>query len=92
MRHITPARLGSIEPLLVELRAIDGLVERTPGAFYFKSRGFLHFHEDGDDLYADVKLRGDTFDRERATTKREQQRLVAAVRRAVKSRRAAGPS
>jgi hypothetical protein len=86
VRHITPARLGSIDGLLVQLRAVEGLVERTPGAFYFKSRGFLHFHEDGDDLYADVKLSGDDFDRIRVTTTRERQALVASVRRVVKSK------
>jgi hypothetical protein len=92
VRHITPARLGTIDDLLAELRAVDGLVERTPGAFYFRARGFLHFHEDGDDLYADVRLTGDEFDRMRVTTKREQQRLAAAVRRTVKSRRTARSS
>jgi hypothetical protein len=92
VRHITPVRLATMEDLLGQLRAVDGLVERTPGAFYFKSRGFLHFHEDGDDLYADVKLTGDGFDRMRVTTKREQQALVTSVRRVVKSKRSPGPS
>lgn len=81
MRHITPARLGTIEELLVRLRGIDGLVERSPGVFYVRSRAFLHFHEDGDDVYADVRLTGDGFDRRRVTTRREQQSLVAAIRR-----------
>ena len=81
MRHITPARLGTIEELLVRLRGIDGLVERSPGVFYVRSRAFLHFHEDGDDVYADVRLAGDGFDRRRVTTRREQQSLVAAIRR-----------
>ena len=81
MRHITPARLGTIEELLVRLRAIDSLVERSPGVFYVRSRAFLHFHEDGDDVYADVRLAGDGFDRRRVTTRREQQSLVAAIRR-----------
>ena len=70
--------------MLANLRVLDGLVERTPGAFYRKSKGFLHFHIDGDDVYADAKLNGDDFDRVRVTTKREQQVFVAAVRRALK--------
>jgi hypothetical protein len=84
MRHARGTDLDRIEPLLSQLREIDGLAERTPGAFYRRSKGFLHFHVDGDDLYADAKLTGDEFDRVRVTTKREQQALVAAVRRALK--------
>ncbi len=86
MRHITPARLGTIEELLGRLRAVDGLVERSPGVFYVRSRAFLHFHEDGDEVYADVRLAGDGFDRRRVTTRREQQRLVAAIRRVMRVR------
>ena len=63
---------------------VEGLVERTPGAFYRKSKGFLHFHIDGDDVYADAKLTNDDFDRVRVTTKEEQRAFVAAVRRALK--------
>lgn len=85
MRHARASDLDQLEPLLTQLRGIDGLVERTPGAFYRKSKGFLHFHIDGDDVYADAKLTGDEFDRVRVTTKREQQALVAAVRRALKT-------
>jgi len=84
MRHARGTDLDRIEPLLSQLREIDGLAERTPGAFYRRSKGFLHFHVDGDDFYADAKLAGDDFDRVRVTTKREQQALVAAVRRALK--------
>ena len=84
MRHITPVRLATIEPLLESLRALDGLVERSPGVFYRRSRAFLHFHEDGDDIYADVRLGGEEFDRRRVSTTREQQALVTAVRRVVR--------
>jgi hypothetical protein len=85
VRHITPERLAAIEELLGKLRAVDGLVERSPGVFYRRSRAFLHFHEDGPDVYADVRLSGDDFDRRRVSTKREQQRLVGAVRRSMQS-------
>ena len=84
MRHITPARLPDIDRLLGELRSVDGLQERTPGVFYVRSRAFLHFHEDGDDIYADVRLDGDDFDRRLVTTRREQQALVSTVRRALR--------
>ena len=83
VRHARPDDLVPLEPLLEQLRAIDGLVERTPGSFYRRSTGFLHFHVDGDDIYCDVKLSGPAFERVRATTKAEQRQLIAAVRRVV---------
>ena len=51
--------------------------------FYRRSKACLHFHADGDDIYADVRLYTDDFDRTCATTKAEQRALVAAVRRAL---------
>ena len=83
MRHPRAGELDSIAPLLVQLRAIDGLVEKTPGAFYRKSKAFLHFHIDGDDYYADVRLGAPEFERMRVTTKAEQRTLVVAVRKAL---------
>jgi hypothetical protein len=70
-----------MEPLLERLRAFPQLTERTRGTFYRGSKAFLHFHEHGDDeVYADVKLGGDGFERMRATTKAEKDALVRAVR------------
>ena len=83
MRHARPDDLAPLEPTLVELRKFDALSERKPGTFYLKSRGFLHFHVDGSDFYADVKLNGVEFERVRATTKAEQRALVGAVRRSL---------
>jgi hypothetical protein len=81
MRHARQDDLEQLAPLLEQLRALDGLVERTPGSFYRKSSGFLHFHIDGDDVYADVKLDGKEFERTRVTTKTEQRALVTSVRK-----------
>jgi hypothetical protein len=80
VRHATPDDLERLEGLLDELRGIEGLKERTPGSFYVRSVAFLHFHADGDVLYADVKLDGSEFDRRRATTSAEQQELLSGVR------------
>ena len=86
MRHITPAGLDRLEPLLTELRAVGpglGLVEKKRGVFYKRSKAFLHFHEDGDDLFADIRLvEGGLFERQRVTTAAERRALVAAVRAA----------
>jgi hypothetical protein len=84
MRHAKADDLVRLSSLLVELRALDGLKEKTPGSFYRGSKGFLHFHIDSDDVYADVKLDGATFERRRVTTNTERRALVSAVRRALK--------
>jgi hypothetical protein len=83
VRHARPADLAPLEPTLAQLRSFDALVERKPGTFYKKSSAFLHFHIDGSDFYADVKLNGVEFERVRATTKAEQRALVGAVRRSL---------
>jgi len=80
MRHARPDDLEMLAPLLDDIRAIDGLTERTPGSFYRKSEGFVHFHADGDDRYADVKFVTE-FERVRVTTRREQTQLGRRIRR-----------
>jgi len=54
MRHARDADLDRLEDLLADLRALPGLVEKTRGVFYRKSRSFLHFHEDPKGLFADI--------------------------------------
>jgi hypothetical protein len=83
MRHARSDDLDRIEPMLAELRAISGLTEKSRGVFYRRSRACLHFHADGDETYADVRLEGDDFERTRATTRAEQRSLLAAVRSAL---------
>lgn len=77
MKHAGPAALDRLEPILRELRK-RSLKEKSRGAFYRGSRAFLHFHEDGDKFFADVRLKGD-FDRHPATTKAEQAALLKKV-------------
>lgn len=81
MKHASERALRELQPLLAALRQLDPLVERTPGAFYLKSRAFLHFHEDPSGLYADVKLDLATFTRLRVSTQEEQAQLLQQVRR-----------
>lgn len=64
MKHAGSEALDRLEPLLVRVRALPGLVERKRGTFYRKSRAFLHFHEDPKGLFADIRL-GDSADFER---------------------------
>jgi hypothetical protein len=83
MRHSREGDLDAIEPTLAQIRAIGVLKEKKQGTFYKGSSGFLHFHVDGDDIYADVKLDGHTFERMRSTTQAEQRALVSAIRKAL---------
>jgi hypothetical protein len=82
VRHATAPTLDQLEPLLVELRALEGMREKKRGTFYRGSSAFLHFHEDPAGIFADVKLDGE-FQRFRATSERERRALVARVRRAL---------
>jgi hypothetical protein len=83
MKHASGQALRDLQPLLDELRKLERLVERTPGAFYLKSRAFLHFHEDPSGLYADVKLDLATFYRLRVSSPEEQAQLLLRVRGAL---------
>ena len=83
MRHATPDDLVPIEALLRDLRSVSGLVERTPGVFYRRSRAFLHFHADPSGLFADVRLDGEDFERIPVNSPGEQAALLGQVRVAV---------
>ena len=82
MRHARTAALDELEPLILRLRQVDGLVERKRGVFYRKSKAFLHFHEDPSGLYADVRLAAD-FERFHVQTLAEQEALLEKVDRSV---------
>lgn len=82
MRHARPQDLEPITSLLAELRKLPGLKERTLGSFYCGSKGFLHFHEDAGDLFADLKI-GDDFTRFPATNQRDQKALLNRARAAL---------
>jgi hypothetical protein len=68
-----------LEPFLTQLRDVEAIREKSRGTFYRASKAFLHFHEDGDDLYADVRLDTD-FERMRVTTRQEQATLLKRIR------------
>jgi hypothetical protein len=82
MRHATQEDLDRLEGLLAELRGIPGLRERTRGYFSRGSRAFLHFHEDGGNLYADVKL-DSKFQRMKVSSGTEQDDFLSRVREAL---------
>jgi hypothetical protein len=61
MARAKKATLQALDSWLDYVRnlGIEGLVEKKNGAFYQRRIGILHFHEDEDGVYADVKLDGD---------------------------------
>jgi hypothetical protein len=83
MKHAGAQTLAQLEPLLLKLRAVHGLVERKPGTFYLRSSAFLHFHEDPAGVFADVKLHGSSFERLPIRTPQDHALLVEAVAAAI---------
>ena len=75
MKHAGPETLKQLEPLIVRIRLLGALREKTPGAFYVKSSAMLHFHEDPGGIFADVKRDGQWF-RLPVNTPGEQNRLI----------------
>ena len=59
MKHAGAEALDQLEPILEQIRRLDGLKEKKRGAFYCGSIGFLHFHEDPSGFFADLKIDGD---------------------------------
>ena len=57
--------------------------ERKVGTFYVRSSAFLHFHEDPAGLFADIKLDGTEFTRLPASTRAQQDALVALATKAL---------
>jgi hypothetical protein len=81
VRHARPAALDTLEPLLAELRALGGVVEKSRGVFYRRSKSFLHFHEDPKGLFGDMRnAAGDDFDRFDVTEEAGRQSMLAAAR------------
>jgi hypothetical protein len=81
MKHAGPQTLDELEPLLAELRKLADLVERKRGVFYRRGKAFLHFHEDPDGMFADLRFAGEgDFERFRVSTADERKRFVALVR------------
>jgi hypothetical protein len=85
VRHAGPDALDRLEPMLMDVRDLPGLVEKSRGTFYRGSRAFLHFHEDPAGLFADVRLH-DEFERWDVTTRAYQRRLVTAIRKVLRDR------
>jgi hypothetical protein len=75
MRHAGPEALDALADLIATVRA-HGVKETRPGVFYRKGRAWLHFHEDRQGLFADVRA-GDEWQRFRVSEPEERVALVA---------------
>jgi hypothetical protein len=83
MRHAGGVALDRIAGLLADLRELPMLKEKRPGTFYLRSKAFMHFHEDGADVFADVRAAGEsTFSRLNVTGMTGQRRLLKIAREA----------
>lgn len=79
MRHAGEGALDQLDDLIAAIRELDGLKEKGRGVFYRGSRAFLHFHEDPDGLFADVRFSAD-FERSRVSTATERAAFLRKVR------------
>ena len=82
MKHAGAAALDALEPVLAQLRALDGLKEKSRGIFYRGSSAFLHFHEDPAGPFADLKIDSE-FVRMRVRTRTEIAELIRQAKRAL---------
>lgn len=88
MRHARADALDALEEVLSEIRKLPGVVERSRGVFYRRSRAFLHFHEDPTGPHADVRI-GHDFERHRIQSDDERRAFVLLVANAICNPRAA---
>jgi hypothetical protein len=82
MKHAGANALDALELILTQLRAIDGLKEKSRGTFYRKSKAFLHFHEDPAGFFADLK-KGADFVRLPVNNRAEIAALIREAKRAL---------
>ncbi len=85
MKHAGKEALSKLPSILKALRGHSVLVERTPGSFYLRSSGFVHFHEDPTGLFADLKEDLVSFTRYRVTSRAEQREFLGRLGRCLKS-------
>jgi hypothetical protein len=88
MKHAGADALNRLEPFLKDIRKREDLKEKSRGTFYRGGRAFLHFHEHGEEqLFADIRLEGDDFDRLPATTIAQRKNLLRLIDKALADRK-----
>ena len=84
MKHATAVALDALEPLLIDIRARDGLKEKSRGVFYRRGKAWLHFHEDPAGLFADLR-EGDDFTRFAVSAPESRPDFLAALDRTLQA-------
>jgi len=82
MKHAGQKTLDALESLLIQIRRYKSLKEKKRGQFYRKSSAFLHFHEDPEGLFADLRV-GDGWKRLPVTTKADCKVLLAELNKSL---------
>lgn len=85
MKHAGSSALDRLEKLLVQIRQIPALQEKSRGVFYKKSKAMLHFHEDTAGLFADVRI-GAEWERLPVNSAAERKSLLAMIKDGTASR------
>lgn len=76
--------LALLTPLLNELRRHPSLREVRPTVFYVNERDFLHFHDEPDGVFADIRL-AKGFRRFPVSTSAEQFELLGQIDECISS-------
>jgi hypothetical protein len=77
MKHAGPEALDALADLIAAVRAC-GVKEPRPGVFYRKGKARLHFHEDRQGLFADIRVSSE-WQRFRVSEPGERAALVAFI-------------
>jgi hypothetical protein len=83
MKHAGPKSLEVLSDLLNEIRKLPGPVERKTGIFYLRGKALLHFHEDPEGLFADLRMNGLEFTRFPVNSNAEKTYLLESLREVV---------
>ncbi len=86
MKHASTSALDQLEALLGALRNRSQIHEKKSGIFHRNSTAFLHFHEDPDGLFADLKV-GGAFERLPASSSEQRGELLNRVDALLKGER-----
>jgi hypothetical protein len=79
MKHAGNTALDQLADLLQDIRKQSALKERKRGVFYLRSSAFLHFHEDPEGLFADLRA-GTDWERLPVSTKTQKKAFLSRVR------------
>jgi hypothetical protein len=83
MKHAGQEALDELAGLLEDVRKQNSLKEKKHGVFYLKSSAFLHFHEDPEGLFADLRA-GLTWERLPVTTRVQRLRFLSRMQAVLK--------